>query len=119
MAQVGTTHAEVACNKAHVRGMLESEAFMAEQEVMFLGKDPYIPRLVSASVKIPASARPMLLSPAEQTERKRPPPDVLKEKRNPRDELFGKMEVQMGFSTSLGGLQGLKGLKDSEAVRSS
>mmetsp|Transcript_19906 Transcript_19906/g.62540 ORF Transcript_19906/g.62540 Transcript_19906/m.62540 type:complete len:114 (-) Transcript_19906:166-507(-) len=111
MAQIGTTHAEVACNKAHVREMLESDAFMAEQEVMFLGKDPYVPRLVSASFKVPASARPILMSPAEQAEPMRPPPEVLREKKNPRDELFGKMELQMGFSTSLGGLQGLKGLE--------
>mmetsp|Transcript_39055 Transcript_39055/g.112748 ORF Transcript_39055/g.112748 Transcript_39055/m.112748 type:complete len:112 (-) Transcript_39055:32-367(-) len=110
MAQIGTTQAEVACNKAHVRELLESDAFMAESEVMFLGKDPYLPRLVSASFKVPASARPVLMSPAEAAEPQRPPPEVLRQGGNPRDELFGKMEVQMGFSTGLGGLQGLKGL---------
>eukprot|EP00413_Alexandrium_margalefii_P026710 CAMPEP_0204561350 /NCGR_PEP_ID=MMETSP0661-20131031/33137_1 /ASSEMBLY_ACC=CAM_ASM_000606 /TAXON_ID=109239 /ORGANISM="Alexandrium margalefi, Strain AMGDE01CS-322" /LENGTH=113 /DNA_ID=CAMNT_0051568759 /DNA_START=59 /DNA_END=400 /DNA_ORIENTATION=- len=111
MAQVGVTYAEVACNKAKVRETLESDAFMAEQEVMFLGKDPYVPRLVSASFKVPASARPVLMSPAEQAEPMRPPPEALRGKANPRDELFGKMELQMGFSTGLGGLQGLKGLE--------
>mmetsp|Transcript_11185 Transcript_11185/g.32769 ORF Transcript_11185/g.32769 Transcript_11185/m.32769 type:complete len:143 (-) Transcript_11185:118-546(-) len=114
MAQVGSTQAEVQANKAHVAEMLETDAFMAEQEVMFLGKDPYVPRITSASLKLPASARPALMSPAEQMEPMRPPPDVLKEKKNPRDELFGRMELQMGFSTGLGGLQGLKGLGDEQ-----
>mmetsp|Transcript_13932 Transcript_13932/g.40660 ORF Transcript_13932/g.40660 Transcript_13932/m.40660 type:complete len:142 (+) Transcript_13932:92-517(+) len=116
MAQVGSTQAEVQANKAHVAEMLESDAFMAEQEVMFLGKDPYVPRITSASLKLPASARPALMSPAEEMEPMRPAPAVLKEKRNPRDALFGKMEVQMGFSTSLGGLQGLRGLGGAEDV---
>mmetsp|Transcript_4344 Transcript_4344/g.10132 ORF Transcript_4344/g.10132 Transcript_4344/m.10132 type:complete len:117 (+) Transcript_4344:87-437(+) len=113
MAQIGTTSMEIAANKAHVREMLESDAFMAENEVMFLGKDPYIPRLVSANFKVSAAARPVLMSPAEQVEPKRPLPDALREKKNPRDELFGTMELQMGFSTSLGGLTGLKGLRNS------
>eukprot|EP00415_Alexandrium_ostenfeldii_P004116 UN4116 len=112
MAQIGTTHAEVACYKAHVREMLESDAFLAESEVMSLGKDPYVPRLVSTSFMVPASARPILMSAADQAEPMRPPPEVLREKKNPRDKLFGKMEVQMGFSTSLGGLTGLKGLEN-------